>query len=42
MRKLPITMHKIGYTITSLVFSLVACPLFVVGAFTILTSLIYS
>jgi hypothetical protein len=41
MRKPTITVHNIGYAITGLVFSLIACPLFVVGAFTIFTSLIY-
>jgi hypothetical protein len=41
MRKQSITVHKIGYAITGLVFSLIVCPLFVVGAFTIFTSLIY-
>ena len=33
------TVRKIGYTITGLVFALIVCPLFVIGAYTILTSL---
>jgi hypothetical protein len=36
---LPTTARKIGYAITGLVFALVVCPLFVIGAYTILTSL---
>ncbi len=37
--KPPTTAHKIGYIITGLVFALIVCPLFVIGAYTILTSL---
>jgi hypothetical protein len=37
--KPPTTAHKIGYAITGLIFALVVCPLFVIGAYTILTSL---
>ena len=33
------TARKIGYTITGLVFAVTVCPLFVIGAYTILTSL---
>jgi hypothetical protein len=33
------TARKIGYTITGLVFALIVCPLLVIGAYTILTSL---
>ncbi len=36
---LPTTVRKIGYIIASLVFALIVCPLFVIGAYTILTSL---
>jgi len=35
----PTTVRKIGYAITGLVFALIVCPLFVIGAYTILTSL---
>ncbi|MGI9234340.1 MAG: hypothetical protein ACR2RD_11965 [Woeseiaceae bacterium] len=37
---LPTIARKIGYAITSLVFVFIVCPLFVFGAYTILTSLI--
>jgi hypothetical protein len=33
------TAHKTGYIIAGLVFALIVCPLFVIGAYTILTSL---
>ena len=33
------TSRKKGYTITALVFALIVCPFFVIGAYTILTSL---
>jgi hypothetical protein len=36
---LPTAARKIGYAITGLVFALVVCPLFVIGTYTILTSL---
>jgi hypothetical protein len=39
--KLPTTVHRIGYAITGLVFALIIWPLFVIGTYTILTSLIY-
>jgi hypothetical protein len=37
--KPPTTVHKIGYAITGLVFALIVGPPFVIGAYTILSSL---